>query len=79
MKKLALTSCLFLASCGSVATWGDAEIPVAEIANRSSAIVSVLQAADLDKDGIIKGDAEWFALGSGAAQLFLTWAADARR
>lgn len=77
MRKLLLTSCVFLAvSCGSVTPWGNAKIPVTEIANRSSAIVTVLQAADLNKDGVIQGDAEWFALGSGAAQLFVAWAAE---
>ena len=78
MKKL-LLACVFLASCGSVTPWGDAEIPVSEIASRATTIVEVLQAADLDKDGVIKGDAEWFALGSGAAQLFVAWAVEARK
>ena len=77
MKKLVL-SCVFLASCGSVTPWGNAEIPVSEIAKRSSTIMAVLAAADLDKDGVIKGDAEWFALGSGAAQLFVQWAVELR-
>ena len=77
MKALVLAG-LFLASCGSVAPWGDAELPVTEIAKRSSTIMAVLAAADLDKDGVIKGDAEWFALGSGAAQLFVQWAVELR-
>ncbi len=75
-KAIFMCLCLLGVSCPSVSPWGNAKIPVTEIANRSSAIVTVLQAADLNKDGVIQGDAEWFALGSGAVQLFVAWAAE---
>jgi len=64
-------------ACGSASPFGDAELPVTEISNRSTKIVQVLEAADLNHDGKIKGDGEWFALSSGAAQLFVVWATEA--
>lgn len=67
-----------MGSCGSLVSWGDAEIPVAEIASRSSTIVAVLQSADLNQDGVIKGAAEWIAMGTGAYQLIVRWAAESR-
>jgi hypothetical protein len=73
-----LAVCLFPGSYGSVTSWGDAEIPVTEIAKRSTAIVKVLEAADLNQDGVIKGADEWIAMGTGAYQLIKRWAASAR-
>lgn len=78
MKKI-LLPLLLLGSCASVSDiWGNAEIPVSEIESRATTIIAVLKKADLNQDGVIKGDAEWFSLGSGAAQLFVQWAAEAR-
>lgn len=77
MKKCMLLIPLLVAfsSCDTMTSWGDAEIPVTEISKRSTEIVKVLEAADLNQNGVINGAEEWIAMGTGAYQLIRRWAA----
>ncbi len=77
MKKLLsaylLFSLLAMSSCSGLVDFGNAKLPVTDIAKRSAEIIQALELADMNKDGEIRGNLEWTALGTQALSLFMQW------